>query len=72
MKGDLDGKAAIVTGGANGIGRLDALVTSAGIARSRPFLRTSLDLWQETLAVNLSIAEVGRCHFSIEVYIFSA
>jgi hypothetical protein len=44
MKGDLDGKAAIVTGGANGIGRLDALVTSAGIARSRPFLRTSLDL----------------------------
>ena len=56
MKGDLDGKAAIVTGGANGIERLDALVTSAGIARSRPFLRTSLDLWQETLAVNLRIA----------------
>ena len=38
MKGDLDGKAAIVTGGANGIGRLDALVTSAGIARSASIL----------------------------------
>jgi 3-oxoacyl-[acyl-carrier protein] reductase len=35
-------------------GRLDALVTSAGIARSRPFLRTSLELWQETLDVNLT------------------
>ncbi len=35
-------------------GRLDTLVTSAGIAQSRPFLQTSLDLWQETLAVNLT------------------
>jgi NAD(P)-dependent dehydrogenase (short-subunit alcohol dehydrogenase family) len=35
-------------------GRLDVLVTSAGIAHSRSFLRTSLELWQETLAVNLT------------------
>jgi NAD(P)-dependent dehydrogenase (short-subunit alcohol dehydrogenase family) len=35
-------------------GRLDVLVTSAGIAYSRSFLRTSLELWQETLAVNLT------------------
>ena len=35
-------------------GRLDTLVTSAGIARAQPFLRTTLELWQETLAVNLT------------------
>ncbi len=35
-------------------GRLDVLVTSAGIAHSRSFLRTSLELWQETLDVNLT------------------
>ena len=35
-------------------GRLDVLVTSAGIAHSRSVLRTSLELWQETLDVNLT------------------
>ncbi len=57
MGGDLGGKAVLVAdregAEAEAFGRLDALVTSAGIARSRPFLRTSLELWQETLDVNL-------------------
>jgi NAD(P)-dependent dehydrogenase (short-subunit alcohol dehydrogenase family) len=45
---------ALVAAVQEAFGRLDALVTSAGIARSRPFLRTSLELWQETLDVNLT------------------
>lgn len=35
-------------------GRLDALVTSVGIARSQPSLQASCELWQETLTVNLT------------------
>ena len=45
---------ALVAAAREAFGRLDALVTSAGIARSRPFLQTSLELWQETLDVNLT------------------
>ena len=51
---DPAGCEALVAAAHEAFGRLDALVTSAGIARSRPFLRTSLELWQETLAVNLT------------------
>lgn len=35
-------------------GRLDILVNSAGISRAAPFLETTLDDWQATLAVNLT------------------
>ncbi len=35
-------------------GRLDILVNSAGISRSAPFLETTLDDWQDLLAVNLT------------------
>ena len=51
---DPAGCAALVEAAREAFGRLDILVTSAGIARSRPFLRTSLELWEETLAVNLT------------------
>jgi len=34
-------------------GRIDILVNNAGISRDKPFVDTSLDDWQETLAVNL-------------------
>ncbi len=51
---DPAGCEALVAAAREAFGRLDALVTSAGIARSRPFLRTSLELWQETLDVNLT------------------
>ena len=57
MGGDLGGKAVLVAdregAEAEAFGRLDALVTSAGISLSRPYLQTSLELWQETLDVNL-------------------
>ncbi len=51
---DPAGCEALVAVAREAFGRLDILVTSAGIARSRAFLRTSLELWQETLAVNLT------------------
>lgn len=51
---DPEGCEALVTSACETFGRLNVLVTSAGVARSRPFLRTSLELWQETLAVNLT------------------
>jgi NAD(P)-dependent dehydrogenase (short-subunit alcohol dehydrogenase family) len=51
---DPAGCEALVAAAHEAFGRLDVLVTSAGIAHSRPFLRTSLELWQETLAVNLT------------------
>ena len=51
---DPAGCEALVAVACEAFGRLDTLVTSAGIARSQPFLRTTLELWQETLAVNLT------------------
>ena len=51
---DPAGCEALVAAAREAFGRLDVLVTSAGIACSRPFLRTPLELWQETLAVNLT------------------
>jgi NAD(P)-dependent dehydrogenase (short-subunit alcohol dehydrogenase family) len=51
---DPAGCEALIAAAREAFGRLDALVTSAGIARSRPFLETSLELWQETLDVNLT------------------
>lgn len=51
---DPAGCEALVASAREAFGRLDTLVTSAGVARSQPFLRTSLELWQETLAVNLT------------------
>jgi NAD(P)-dependent dehydrogenase (short-subunit alcohol dehydrogenase family) len=51
---DQAGCEALVAAAHDAFGRLDVLVTSAGIARSRPFLRTSLELWQEALDVNLT------------------
>ena len=51
---DPAGCEALISAAREAFGRLDALVTSAGIARSQPFLQTSLELWQETLDVNLT------------------
>ena len=51
---DPAGCEALVADARGTFGRLDILVTSAGIARSEPFLQTSLQLWQDTLAVNLT------------------
>ncbi|MDQ3318443.1 MAG: SDR family oxidoreductase, partial [Actinomycetota bacterium] len=45
---------ALVASARKAFGHLDTLVTSAGVARSQPFLQTSLELWQETLNVNLT------------------
>src|SRR5919206_4093618 len=35
------------------MGGIDVLVNNAGIARIEPFLETTVDAWDETLAVNL-------------------
>jgi 3-oxoacyl-[acyl-carrier protein] reductase len=51
---DAGGCEAMISAARQEFGRLDVLVTSAGIARSQPFLQTSLELWQETLDVNLT------------------
>ncbi len=51
---DPAGCEALVAHARDAFGRLDILVTSAGIAQSKPFLKTTLDLWQQTLAVNLT------------------
>jgi 3-oxoacyl-[acyl-carrier protein] reductase len=51
---DPAGCEALVASAREAFGLLDTLVTSAGVARSQPFLQTSLELWQETLAVNLT------------------
>ena len=51
---DPAGCEALVAEAREAFGRLNILITSAGIAHSRSFLRTSLELWHETLAVNLT------------------
>jgi NAD(P)-dependent dehydrogenase (short-subunit alcohol dehydrogenase family) len=51
---DPAGCEALVAVAHEAFGRLDVLITSAGIAHSRSFLQTSLELRHETLAVNLT------------------
>lgn len=50
---DHDGIASIMASAANELGPIDILVNNAGVARSAPLTRTSMELWRETLAVNL-------------------
>ncbi len=40
-------------------GRLDVMVNNAGIEEKMPFLETPLDVWNKTLAVNLTGAWLG-------------
>ncbi len=46
--------AAMVAATAARLGRLDILVSNAGIGGTKPFLDTPLDYWQRVLAVNLT------------------
>jgi len=40
-------------------GRLDVMVNNAGMERKMPFLETPFEVWQETIAVNLTGAWLG-------------
>jgi glucose 1-dehydrogenase len=40
-------------------GRLDIMVNNAGMERKMPFLQTPFEVWQETIAVNLTGAWLG-------------
>ena len=40
-------------------GRLDIMVNNAGMERKMPFLETPFEVWQETIAVNLTGAWLG-------------
>ena len=41
------------------LGRLDIMVNNAGMERKMPFLQTPFEVWQETIAVNLTGAWLG-------------
>src|SRR3712207_4942838 len=41
-------------------GRLDVMVNNAGVEEKMPFLDTPLDVWNKTIAVNLTGAWLGR------------
>lgn len=45
---------AMVDGTVKKLGRLDVLVSNAGIGGTKPFLETPLDDWQKVLSVNLT------------------
>jgi glucose 1-dehydrogenase len=42
-----------------GFGRLDVMVNNAGVEEKMPFLDTPLDVWNKTIAVNLTGAWLG-------------
>jgi glucose 1-dehydrogenase len=50
---------AMVQQAADAFGRLDIMVNNAGMERKMPFLETPFEVWQETIAVNLTGAWLG-------------
>jgi glucose 1-dehydrogenase len=50
---------AMVQQAVGAFGRLDIMVNNAGMERKMPFLETPFEVWQETLAVNLTGAWLG-------------
>ena len=50
---------AMVQQAVGAFGRLDIMVNNAGMERKMPFLETPFDVWQETIAVNLTGAWLG-------------
>ena len=50
---------AMVQQAVGAFGRLDIMVNNAGMERKMPFLQTPFEVWQETIAVNLTGAWLG-------------
>jgi glucose 1-dehydrogenase len=50
---------AMIQKATDAFGRLDIMVNNAGMERKMPFLETPFDVWQETIAVNLTGAWLG-------------
>jgi glucose 1-dehydrogenase len=50
---------AMVQQATDAFGRLDIMVNNAGMERKMPFLQTPFEVWQETIAVNLTGAWLG-------------
>ena len=50
---------AMVQQSVGAFGRLDIMVNNAGMERKMPFLETPFEVWQETIAVNLTGAWLG-------------
>ena len=50
---------AMVQQATHAFGRLDIMVNNAGMERKMPFLETPFEVWQETIAVNLTGAWLG-------------
>ncbi len=49
----------LVQKAADSFGRLDIMVNNAGMERKMPFLETPFEVWQETVAINLTGAWLG-------------
>jgi glucose 1-dehydrogenase len=56
---DLREVEAMVQQAVSNFGRLDIMVNNAGMERKMPFLETPFEVWQETIAVNLTGAWLG-------------
>jgi glucose 1-dehydrogenase len=50
---------ALVQKATDAFGRLDIMVNNAGMERKMPFLETPFEVWQETIAINLTGAWLG-------------
>lgn len=50
---------ALVQGATDSFGRLDIMVNNAGLEHKMPFLETPFEVWQETIAVNLTGTWLG-------------
>ncbi len=50
---------AMIQQATDAFGRLDIMVNNAGMERKMPFLETPFEVWQETIAVNLTGAWLG-------------
>lgn len=49
----------LVGGAAREFGRLDVMVNNAGMERKMPFLETPLEVWEQTISVNLTGTFLG-------------
>jgi len=50
---------AMIQGATDAFGRLDIMVNNAGMERKMPFLETPFEVWQETIAINLTGTWLG-------------